>query len=132
MDAIKFLLFEDNLYWRLLFVCSVLIILLLIFRFSEKMAIKCGLYLFAICVSVNFFYSFFTDSYWVYMLHWFLSTISFLVFWYVTIYISNEYGRPYTGEGAMIILLPLLYVMPLALFVSIVIKGFMVLIRDFN
>ena len=130
-NILKHLFLQDSIYWRLLFVCSVLIIILLIFKFSEKKVIKWGLYLFTGCLAVNFLFSFYTNTYWTYMLNWFLSTICFLLFWYLTIYLAGQYGRPYSGDGAMIILLPLLYLMPTALFGALLLKGFIVLIKYF-
>lgn len=118
------------LYIQLLFVYILLIVVMLLFRFSETVVIKSGIYLFAIRLIINFIFSFFSESYWHFVLHWFLSSVGFFIFWYLAIYICERYGRPYSGDGAMIMILPI-YFLPLAILGSVIIKSITMLIQRF-
>lgn len=122
------MLFADNyVYSQLLFACVLLTAMLLISRFSETVIIKSGIYLFALCLIINFMLSFLSESYWYFILHWFLSSVCFFIYWFLTIYICERYGRPYSGDGAMIMILPV-YFLPVAIFGSMIIKSITVLI----
>lgn len=131
MNNLKEILFTINyVYWQMLFACIFLILMLIIFRLSQTIVIKSGMYLFAACVTINFVLSLFSVSYWYFILHWFLSSLSFFIFWYCAIYICERYGQPYSGDGGMIIILPV-YILPVCLLVSIVFKSAAVLIQRF-
>ena len=121
---------SDFLYWRLLFSCILLTVILLVFKFSETVIIKSGIYFFAGFLILNFVHSFYSETYWYYILHWFLSSISFFVFWYLTVFICERFGRPYSGDGAMVMLLPG-YFLFAAICGSVIIKSFMALIQRF-
>lgn len=115
-------------YFQLLFLVVVLTGVFLISRMSETTVIAWGIYLFFGWMAINFLLTFFANSYWYFLLHWFLSALGFLAFWYLCIYLSEKFGRPYTGDGAMVMLLPV-YFVPVFLLVSIGIKGILVLLR---
>ena len=126
----KMLLGENYVYSQLLFACVLLTVLFLVSRFSETIIIKSGIYLFAGCLIMNFILSFFSDSYWYFILHWFLSSVGFLIFWYLAIYICENFGRPYSGDGAMVMILPV-YFLPFAIFGSVIIKSITIFIHRF-
>lgn len=120
----------NDVYKQLLFSYILLTVIVLISRFSETVIIKSGIYLFAICLLINFMLSFLSESYWNFVLHWFLSSVCFFIYWYLSIYICECYGRPYSGDGAMIMILPV-YFLPVAIFASVIIKGIAVFIQGF-
>lgn len=123
MNNIAEIVFTHNYpYGQLLFNCVLLTVIMLIFRFSETIIIKSGIYLFALCLIINFMLSFFSDRYWYFVLHWFLSSVCFFIYWYLAVYICERYGRSYSGDGAMIMLLPI-YFLPVAILISVIIKS---------
>ncbi len=129
-DVTEILSSLNYVYCQLLFNGILLTVIMLISRFSETAIIKAGIYLFAICLLINFLYSFFSEGYWYFVSHWFLSSACFFIYWYFSIYICGRYGRPYSGDGGMIMLLPV-YFLPVALLGSMIIKGITVLIQSF-
>ncbi|PXY46997.1 hypothetical protein [Flavobacterium hydrophilum] len=130
MNNWKEMLFADNVYCQLLFVCILLTVIVLISRLSETVIIKSGIYLFAVCLIINFMLSFFSEHYWYFVLHWFLSSVCFFIYWHLTIYICENFGLPYSGDGAMVMVLPV-YFLPVAILGSVIIKGVTVLIQRF-
>lgn len=130
MNNIAEMLSAHNIYSQLLFVCVFLTVIVLISRLSETVIIKSGIYLFAICLLINFLHSFFSERYWYFVLHWFLSSVCFFIYWYLAIYTCENYGRPYSGDGAMIMILPV-YFLPVAILISVIIKSVIVLIHRF-
>lgn len=117
-------------YYQTLFCCVLIILIALIFKFSEAIIIKSGICLFAVCLAINFVLSFFSEAYWYFILHWFLASLSFFIFWYLVIYLCENYGRPYSGDGAMVILLPV-YFLFFGIFSSLIIKAFTAIIHLF-
>ena len=125
--------FFDNdfyVYYLMFFICVLEIVLTIISRFSETKIIKSGIYLFSCCLIINFVLSFYSDAYWIFILHWFLASLIFFIFWYLLIYMSENYGQPYVGDGGMVMILPV-YFLFLALISSIIIKGIIGLIHLF-
>lgn len=120
----------NYVYKQLLFSCILLTVIALIVRFSETVIIKSGIYFFAVSLLINFMFSFFSENYWYFVLHWFLSSVCFFIYWYLAIYACENYGRPYSGDGAMIMILPV-YFLPVAILVSVIIKSVIVLIHRF-
>ncbi len=125
-------LFDDlYVYYQIAFGCFLLTVIVLFSKFSESIVIKSGIILFSIGLVISFLLSFYTDRYWFFILHWILSSIAFFLFWYLSIYICEEYGNPYSGEGAMIIVLPV-YFLFFMIISSMVMNGIGFLLRYFN
>lgn len=129
-DVVKIVLADYYVYSQLLFVCALLTVLFLVSRFSETVIIKSGIYLFAGCLTINFVLSFFLECYWYFVLHWFLSSVCFFIFWYLAIYICENFGRPYSGDGALVMVLPV-HFLPVAIFISVMVKSLMMLMQRF-
>jgi hypothetical protein len=115
-------------YYQLLILCVLLTVVMLVSLFSETIIISYGAYIFVGSLISNFMLSFFTDNYRYFILHWFLASIGFFIFWCVLIYICSRYGKPYNGDGGMIILLPA-YFLPLLIFISVLLKFVKILIQ---
>lgn len=129
-NVAEILLAGNYVYNQLLIAFVLLTVIVLATRFSETAVIKSGIFLFAGCLTINFTLSFFSENYGYFVLHWFSSSIAFFIFWYLTIYICEHFGRSYSGDGAMIMLLPV-YFLPLAIFVSVLIKSVLMLVQRF-
>ena len=129
-DIAEILSAVNYVYKQLLFSCILLTVIAFIARLSETAIIKSGIYFFAVSLLINFMVSFFSENYWYFVLHWFLSSVCFFIYWYLSIYICERYGRPYSGDGAMIMLLPV-YFLPVAILGSVLIKNIGVLIQGF-
>lgn len=121
---------EYFVYYQLLIACILLAVIMLISFFSKTIVISYGAYMFAGCLIINFLLSLFTNNYRHFILHWFLSSISFFTFWCVLIYVCGRFGKPYNGDSGMILLLPG-YFLPLLIFISIVIKLVKMVIQRF-
>lgn len=117
-------------YYQMLFVCVLITLIASVFKFSETKVIKSGIYLFALCLVINFGLSLFSGTYWYFILHWFLASLCFFVFWYLVLYMCEQYGQPYSGDGGMVMILPV-YCLFFALFSSLLIKGIIKLIQLF-
>lgn len=121
---------DFSVYYLLLFTCILVTLIAFITRFSEIKVINSGIFLFIGCLSVNFVISFYSETYWCFILHWLLASISFFFFWYFVIYICENYGQPYSGDGGLVMLLPV-YFLFFALLSSMLIKGVIKLIQLF-
>ncbi|PJJ08626.1 hypothetical protein CLU83_1912 [Flavobacterium sp. 1] len=132
MNNFKTAFFTNDyyVYYQLLITCILLAVIMLISLFSKTIVISYGAYMFVGCLIINFLLSLFTDNYRYFILHWFLSSISFFTFWCVLIYICGRYGKPYNGDSGIILLLPG-YFLPLLIFISVVIKLVKMVIQRF-
>ena len=117
-------------YCLLTLVCILVTGLMVFSGLSESLLIGSGVYIISIWLLTGFILSFWTDTYWYYILHWFLSVIAGLGYWFLCICLSGRFGKPYTGDGAMIMLLPI-YLLPVALVASISIKTIIFLLKSF-
>lgn len=117
-------------YYQMLFSCILITLIALFFKFSETKIIKSGIYLFAVCILINFVLSFFSETYWCFILHWFLASLSFFIFWYLMIYMCENIGQPYTGDGGMVIVLPV-YFWFFGILSSLIIKAITAVIHLF-
>lgn len=115
-------------YYQTLFSCILITLIAFIFKFSEAKIIKSGICLFSICLAINFVLSFFSEAYWYFILHWFLASLSFFIFWYLVIYLCENYGQPYSGDGAMVIMLPVFFLF-FGIISSLIIKVFTAIIH---
>lgn len=124
------LVFSDNfyVYYQMLFTCVLIIVIALISRFSETKIITSGIYLFAGCMTINVVISLLSQNYWFFVLHWFLASLSFFIFWYLVIYICEEYGQPYSGDGGMVMVMPVCFLF-FGILSSLLIKGVIELIK---
>lgn len=117
-------------YYQMLFAGILLTLVLFISRLSEPVVIEYGAFIFAISMIISFIVTFFTPSYRYFMLHWFLSSLAYFFFWCILNYICGRYGKPYNGDGGMILLLPG-YFLPLLMFFSLIIKIVRIVIAKF-
>jgi hypothetical protein len=127
---ITFLINDNFVYYQLLFACILLTLLFLISSFSEPILIEYGIYLFIGSMAISFLLSFFTDHYWYFILHWFLSLIIYFVFWCMLIFICSRYGKSYDGDRGMLLLFPG-YFLPLLIFASVLVKIAKIMIHRF-
>lgn len=126
------LVFSDDfyVYYQMLFICVLIMVIALICKFSETKIITSGIYLFAGCMAINFVLSFFSETYWYFILHWFLASLSFFIFWYLIIYICENFGQPYSRDGGMVMVMPL-YFLFFGISSSLLIKAFTVILHLF-
>jgi hypothetical protein len=113
-------------YSLLIVVCVLLTALVFFSRLSETVVIEYGVYLIGGWLFVSFLQSLWVEMYWYYLLHWFLSSAIGFVYWLLAIYLCERLGSPYSGDGAMIMLLPF-YLLPVAMLASVLLKGMLVL-----
>lgn len=117
-------------YYQVGLVCAILLIITLISKFSEGALIESGIYVFSGWMFGSFCLSFFTETYWSYVLHWLAASMLFFAYWFLSIFLTERFGRPYNGDGAMAILIPI-YFVPITLIASIAIKSIIVFIHSF-
>ncbi len=117
-------------YYLMAVVCFLITILTLLSRLSETVVIKSGIYSMGSWLFVVFMGSFWTEFYGYYMLHWLLAAVVGFVYWFLVVYLCGRFGNPYMGDGAMVLLLPV-YLLPVAMVVSVVVKGMMVVAGNF-
>ena len=91
-------------------------------RFSEGTVIKTGLNICLFWLLFILVKYCIVDSYWLFLLRWLLSMLAFFVFYYSLIFLCGKYGRPYNGEGGVLMLVPL-YLFGFSFIIALTIKG---------
>lgn len=100
----------------------ILIGLTVFYQFSEGKLISSGIYLSFAWMPASMIISLFMEPYWVYLLHWLLASIGFFGAYFLMIYLCGKYGNPYTGDGGMVMILPI-YLIPVVFAGSLILKG---------
>lgn len=107
LDFIYPLLCTETIMY--LFMSATVLILVggvIITKLSSDWVLLAGLNIFYVWLFAGFVLNFFFEPFGIYMLHWFLSMILYYAIWLFLNWICEKWGKPYMGEGGMVILMP--------------------------
>lgn len=91
-------------------------------KLSEGDIMSAGINISFVWMPLSMLMSLWTNSYWVYMLHWFLATLGFFVLYFFGVSVCGKYGRPYRGDGGMVMIIPI-YLFPVTIVGSLFIRA---------
>lgn len=126
---IDFLKHSIYVPWALMGLVSLVFLIgTLMSKFSEGSSIMLAVNVSMVWLPISMLLSLFAEAYWLYLLFWFLSFIAFAVLFIGLTWICGKYGSPYTGDGGMVMILPIY--MFIGTFVgSLLLKGVIVFIH---
>ena len=129
-DLIYAFLFGSRVspWMQLGIVAVILTVTALVRRLSVGDVMAAGIIICFWWMPLSMLMSLWTEAYWVYLLNWFLVTLCFFGLYFFSMHVCEKYGRPYTGDGAMVMILPI-YLFPVTVFGSLIIRAILSLIQ---